>query len=91
MANNNNGNQFRDDEIIILEQLRDGKVVKNIYPKIGDGSGSLMRRTTSRPWPPRSTTDRSASQGRRLTDSKPEKMAIRQILSDQHSGNACPW
>ena len=35
MANNNNGNQFRDDEIIILEQLRDGKMVKNIFPKIG--------------------------------------------------------
>jgi len=35
MANNNSGNQFRDDEIIILEQLRDGKMVKNIYPKIG--------------------------------------------------------
>ena len=35
MANNSNGNQFRDDEIIILEQLRDGKMVKNIYPKIG--------------------------------------------------------
>jgi hypothetical protein len=35
MANGNNGNQFRDDEIIILEQLRDGKMVKNIYPKIG--------------------------------------------------------
>jgi len=25
MANNNNGNHFRDDEIIILEQFRDGK------------------------------------------------------------------
>jgi hypothetical protein len=35
MAKNNNGNQFRDDEIIILEQLRDGKIVKNIFPKIG--------------------------------------------------------
>jgi len=35
MANNTNGNQFRDDEIIILEQLRDGKMVKNMYPKIG--------------------------------------------------------
>ena len=35
MANGNNGNQFREDEIIILEQLRDGKLVKNIYPKIG--------------------------------------------------------
>jgi hypothetical protein len=35
MANGNNGNQFRDDEINILEQLRDGKMVKNIYPKIG--------------------------------------------------------
>jgi hypothetical protein len=35
MANGNNGNQFRDDEIIILEQLRDGEMVKNIYPKIG--------------------------------------------------------
>ena len=34
MANGNNGNQFRDDEIIILEQLRDGKMVTNIYPKI---------------------------------------------------------
>jgi hypothetical protein len=35
MANQTNGNQFRDDEIIILDQLRDGKWVKNIYPKIG--------------------------------------------------------
>ena len=35
MANNNNGNQFREDEIIIIEQLRDGKFVKNIFPKIG--------------------------------------------------------
>jgi len=35
MANQTNGNQFREDEIIILEQLRDGKMVKNIYPKIG--------------------------------------------------------
>jgi len=34
MANENNGNQFRDDEVIILEQLRDGKMVKNIFPKI---------------------------------------------------------
>jgi hypothetical protein len=35
MANGNNGNQFREDEIIILEQLRDGKLVINIFPKIG--------------------------------------------------------
>jgi hypothetical protein len=35
MASQTNGNQFRDDEIIILEQLRDGKMVKNIFPKIG--------------------------------------------------------
>jgi len=35
MANNANNNQFRDDETIILEQLRDGKMVKNMYPKIG--------------------------------------------------------
>lgn len=35
MANNTNGNQFRDDEIILLDQLRDGKMVKNIFPKIG--------------------------------------------------------
>ena len=35
MANGNNGNQFRDEEIIILEQLRDGKMVKSIHPKIG--------------------------------------------------------
>ena len=34
MANNTNGNQFREDEIIILEQLRDGNWVKNIFPKI---------------------------------------------------------
>jgi hypothetical protein len=34
MAIGNNGNQFREDEIIILEQLRDGKMVKNIFPKI---------------------------------------------------------
>jgi len=30
---------IRDDEIIILEQLRDGKMVKNIFPKMGE---SLM-------------------------------------------------
>jgi hypothetical protein len=35
MASQTNGNQFRDDEIIILEQLRDGKMVKSIHPKIG--------------------------------------------------------
>ena len=35
MVNETNGNQFRDDEIIILDQLRDGKMVKNIFPKIG--------------------------------------------------------
>ena len=35
MANGNNGNQFRDDEIIILEQFRDGQLVKSIHPKIG--------------------------------------------------------
>jgi hypothetical protein len=35
MANQTNGNQFREDEIIMLEQLRDGKLVKNIFPKIG--------------------------------------------------------
>jgi hypothetical protein len=35
MANQTNGNQFREDEIIILDQLRDGKMVKNIFPKIG--------------------------------------------------------
>jgi len=35
MANEKNGNQFREDEIIILEQLRDGKMVKSIHPKIG--------------------------------------------------------
>ena len=35
MANQTNGNQFRDDEIIILDQLRDGNWVKNIFPKIG--------------------------------------------------------
>ena len=34
MANQTNGNQFREDEIIILEQFRDGKMLKNIYPKI---------------------------------------------------------
>ena len=35
MANQTNGNQFRDDEIIILDELRDGKIVKDIFPKIG--------------------------------------------------------
>jgi hypothetical protein len=35
MANQTNGNQFREDEILVLEQLRDGKSVKNIFPKIG--------------------------------------------------------
>jgi hypothetical protein len=35
ISNNTKGNQFRGDEIIILEQFRDGKMVRNIYPKIG--------------------------------------------------------
>jgi hypothetical protein len=35
MAKNNNGNQFREDEMLVLEQLREGKMVKNIFPKIG--------------------------------------------------------
>jgi len=35
MANQTNGNQFRDDEIISLEKLRYGKRVKNLFPKIG--------------------------------------------------------
>jgi hypothetical protein len=35
MANGNNGNQFRDDEVLVLDQIRDGKMVKNIFPKIG--------------------------------------------------------
>jgi hypothetical protein len=35
MANQTNGNQFREDEIIILDQLRDGKWVKNIFSEIG--------------------------------------------------------
>ena len=32
---NNNGNQFRDDEIVVLTENRDGKLVKSIHPKIG--------------------------------------------------------
>jgi len=32
---NNNGNQFRDDEIVALTENRDGKLVKSIHPKIG--------------------------------------------------------
>ncbi len=43
MANNSNGNQFREDEIIILDQLRDGKMVKNIFPKIAGMSLLLQR------------------------------------------------
>jgi len=35
MGNKTNGNQFRDDEILVLDQLREGKSVKNIFPKIG--------------------------------------------------------
>jgi hypothetical protein len=35
MANQTNGNQFRDDEIVILTENRDGKPVKSIHPKIG--------------------------------------------------------
>jgi hypothetical protein len=35
MANNNDGNQFREDEIIVLDQSRDGKMAKNLFPKIG--------------------------------------------------------
>jgi hypothetical protein len=34
MANNNYGNQFRDDEIVVLTENRDGKLVKSIHPKI---------------------------------------------------------
>jgi hypothetical protein len=32
---NNNGNQFREDEIVVLTENREGKMVKNIFPKIG--------------------------------------------------------
>jgi hypothetical protein len=32
---NSNGNQFRDDEIVVLTVSRDGKMVKSIHPKIG--------------------------------------------------------
>ncbi len=35
MTTKTNGNQFREDEILVLDQLRDGNVVRNIYPKIG--------------------------------------------------------
>jgi hypothetical protein len=77
MANNNNGNQFRDDEIIILEQLGDVKMVKNIFPKVGGRLRLAHEENYHLFWPPRSTSDRSAFQGRRLTDSKPEKWAIR--------------
>jgi len=35
MTNGNSGNQFREDEIIVIEQLREGKTVRNIFPKIG--------------------------------------------------------
>jgi hypothetical protein len=35
MANSNNGNQFREDEIVVLTENRDGKLVKSIHPKIG--------------------------------------------------------
>jgi hypothetical protein len=35
MANQTNGNQFRDDEIVVLTENRDGKLVKSIHPKIG--------------------------------------------------------
>jgi hypothetical protein len=35
MGNQANGNQFRDDEIVILTENRDGKRVKSIHPKIG--------------------------------------------------------
>ena len=43
MANNSNGNQFREDEIIILDQLRDGKWAKNIFAKIAGRSLLLQR------------------------------------------------
>jgi hypothetical protein len=32
---NNNGNQLRDDEIVVLTENRDGKMVGSIHPKIG--------------------------------------------------------
>ena len=35
MANNNNGNQLRDDEIVVLTEKRDRKLVKSLHPKIG--------------------------------------------------------
>jgi len=77
MPNGNNGNQFREDEIIILDQLRDGKMVQNIFPKIG-GRLRLADEENDRPfWPPRSPSDRSAFQRCRLTDSKPERWAVR--------------
>jgi hypothetical protein len=35
MANQTNGNQFRDEEIIVLSDKREGKVIKSIHAKIG--------------------------------------------------------
>lgn len=35
MTTKTNGNQFRDDEILVLDQLRNGEWVKCVFPKIG--------------------------------------------------------
>jgi hypothetical protein len=55
MANQTNGNQFREDDIIMLDQLRDGKCVKNIFPKIGGRLRLFTRRTIISPSPRRSS------------------------------------
>ena len=35
MANQTNGNPFRDDDIVVLTDNREGKAIKSIHAKIG--------------------------------------------------------
>jgi len=76
MANVNNGNQFREDEIIILEQLRDGKTVKSIHPKIGGRLRLAHEQNQQISITTEPSSDRCVSQSRWPTESKPENMAI---------------
>jgi hypothetical protein len=47
MVNETNGNQFRDDESVVLTENRDGKQVKSIRPK-SDGRWKQKRPITWR-------------------------------------------
>jgi hypothetical protein len=49
MANNSNGNQVRDDEIVVLTENRDGKLAKKVLRL---GSRTVRKRTLDKLWLP---------------------------------------